>query len=430
MNWKFSIITGIFFITLTSISFTSMVYAQEFPELNVKVETVAENLKIPWAIDFAPDGRIFFTERVGNLRVIENGQVSEPLVSIHVSGTEGGLLGLALDPNFEENHHLYLYYSYSDFFDIYNRVVRYTESDNKLSNEKILLDKIPGSYWHDGGRIKFGPDGKLYVTTGDAANYNLSQDLDSLAGKILRINPDGTIPEDNPFTNSAVFSYGHRNPQGIDWEPNSGVLVATEHGPSGERGFAHDEVNVVISGKNYGWPDIVGDETSDGLENPILHTGEDTWAPSGAVFYDSENISDWYGKYIVATLRGNHLRVLDLNLETNTVVSSEPLFVSEFGRIRSVNMGLDGHLYVLTSNHDGRGEPKQNDDRILRITPLKHDTENRLHTLPNKQSEILQNVLCKGEFEPVIKANNGMPACVKPSSVQKLVARGWALDFS
>ena len=253
-----------------------LVNAEEFQGVEVKVETVAENLQVPWAIDFSSDGRIFFTERIGKLRVIENDKlISEPLIALDVSGTEGGLLGLALDPNFEENGYLYLYYTYNEFLSTYNKVVRYREDNNKLFDEVILLDKIPGSPWHDGGRIKFGPDGKLYVTTGDAANYGLAQDLNSLAGKILRINSDGTIPKDNPFEESPIFSYGHRNPQGIDWHPDSDILVATEHGPSGERGRAHDEVNVIFAGKNYGWPDIVGDETREGLENPIIHTGDE-----------------------------------------------------------------------------------------------------------------------------------------------------------
>ncbi|NJK77817.1 MAG: PQQ-dependent sugar dehydrogenase [Nanoarchaeota archaeon] len=368
-----------------SLCFVSLASAQEFPEFGIKVETIAENLKIPWEIDFAPDGRIFFTERIGNLRIIENNMVSEPVISLKVSGSEGGLLGLALDPDFEENHYLYLYYSYSDFFDIYNRVVRYVELDNKLFDEIILLDKIPGSQIHDGGRIKFGPDGKLYITTGDAANSKLAQNLDSLSGKILRINSDGSIPDDNPFPNSPVYSLGHRNPQGIDWHPDNGILVATEHGPSGERGIAHDEVNVILAGQNYGWPDIVGDETSENLENPILHTGHDTWAPSGSVFYNSDKISEWYGKYFIATLRGNHLRMLDLDLENNLVISNKALLDDEFGRLRSVNMGQDGYLYVLTSNQDGRGNPAQNDDRILRIVPLEYNVKGDISLSPLKQ---------------------------------------------
>ena len=185
-------------------------------------------------------------------------------------GGEGGLLGIALDPNFEENHYIYLYYTYSDFFTPYNKVVRFTESQNQLSKEFVLLDKIPGQFAHDGGRLKFGPDGKLYLTTGDSLNSDLSQDLNSLAGKILRINPDGTIPDDNPFPNF-VYSLGHRNPQGLDWDPKTGMLVNSEHGPSG-----HDEINVIEAGKNYGWPEIVGDETHSKYVSPILHTGKET----------------------------------------------------------------------------------------------------------------------------------------------------------
>ena len=423
---KFFLVVFCIFLTATF----SIAYAQEFPELGVKVETIAENLKVPWEIEFTPDERIFFTERTGQLRVIQDGELlSEPIISLKVSRIEGGLLGLALDPNFSENNFLYLYYSYFDGPEIYNRVVRYTEFENNLSEEKILLDKIPGSQWHDGGRIKFGPDGKLYIATGDAANWNLAQDLDSLAGKILRINSDGTIPEDNPIENSAIFSYGHRNPQGIDWHPDSGILVATEHGPSGERGVAHDEINVIISGKNYGWPDIIGDESSEGLENPIIHSGDDTWAPSGAAFYDSDEISEWYGKYFVATLRGNHLRMLDVDLENNQVSSSTELFFEEFGRLRNAAMGPDGHLYIMTSNQDGRGSPSQNDDRIMRIVPLESNEpkgDSSMSPLKQIQSGIqAKNVSCKEGFELVFKASNGMPACVKETSVKRLSDIGW-----
>ena len=245
-------------ISLIYLGSFNYVYGQEFE--NYKVETVAENLEVPWAIEFAPDGRIFFTERGGNLRVIEDGQLNpEPVTILNVGTVEGGLLGLALDPNFEQNHFLYLYYTYFEFPLTFNKVVRYTENNNSLSEELILIDKIPGAVVHDGGRLKFGPDEKLYVTTGDATNADSAQDLNSLAGKILRINSDGTVPSDNPFSDSPVFSYGHRNPQGLDWDPVTGKLVISEHGPSGERGFAHDEINVIEAGKNYGWPKVIGD---------------------------------------------------------------------------------------------------------------------------------------------------------------------------
>ena len=345
------------------------VFAQEYSDLGVKVEIVAENLKIPWSIAWAPDGTIFFTERDGHLRTVQDGIVSESIFSVDVGGVEGGLLGIALDPNFEDNHYVYLYYTYNDFLSTKNKVVRYVESNLSLSEDKILIDEIPGGPFHDGGRIKFGPDGKLYITTGDAGNVDLAQDKSSIAGKILRINSDGTIPGDNPFSDSPIYSIGHRNPQGLDWD-DSGRLVATEHGPSGFYGVAQDEINVIESGLNYGWPDIIGSQTKEGLITPILNTGDDTWAPSGSDFYDGQKIPDWNGKYFVATLRGTHLHMIEFDLENNQVISNEKLFDGEFGRLRDVATGPDGYLYILTSNKDGRGAPLPNDDKILRVVPL------------------------------------------------------------
>ena len=345
------------------------VFAQEYSDLGVKVEIVAENLKIPWSIAWAPDGTIFFTERDGHLRTIQDGIVSESIFSVDVGGVEGGLLGIALDPNFEDNHYIYLYYTYNDFLSTKNKVVRYVESNLSLSEDKILIDEIPGGPFHDGGRIKFGPDGKLYITTGDAGNVDLAQDKSSIAGKILRINSDGTIPGDNPFSDSPIYSIGHRNPQGLDWD-DSGRLVATEHGPSGFYGVEQDEINVIESGLNYGWPDIIGSQTKEGLITPILNTGDDTWAPSGSDFYDGEKIPDWNGKYFVATLRGTHLHMIEFDLENNQVISNQKLFDGEFGRLRDVATGPDGYLYILTSNKDGRGAPQVNDDKILRVVPL------------------------------------------------------------
>ena len=406
---------------------------QEFEKYHIKVVTIAENLEIPWEIAFAPDGRIFFTERVGNLRVIENGQLNlEPVAILDVGTGEGGLLGLALDPNFEQNHFLYLYYNYFEFPFTYNKVVRFTEKDNSLIDEFILVDKIPGAAIHDGGRLKFGPDEKLYITTGDAGNSNAAQDINSLSGKILRINPDGTIPSDNPFADSMIFSYGHRNPQGLDWDPITGKLVATEHGPSGERGFAHDEVNVIEAGKNYGWPKVIGGEHDPKFVDPIVHTGEDTWAPSGATFYDSKNIPEWTNKYFVATLRGSHLRMLDLNLEENQVIASEALFSNTYGRLRDASIGPDGNLYLLTSNRDGRGAPAENDDRILKIIPIiteeKKVGDSSLSPLKQvKTGSLPSDVACKTGYELILKSTTGNPACVFPPTASKLVSAGWGV---
>ena len=363
-------------------------FAQEYPELGVKIETVAENLTIPWSIDWTPDGMILFTERNGNLRAIQDGQLlQEPLLSLGVGGVEGGMLGVAVDPNYSDNHYVYVYYTYNELLSTTNKLVRYQLEDRVLNEDKVLIEGIPGGPFHDGGRIQFGPDGKLYITTGEAGNPDLSQDLNSLGGKILRINSDGTIPEDNPLENSPIYSLGHRNPQGLDWD-DSGNLVATEHGPSGWRGIAHDEVNVILSGANYGWPDVIGDETKEGLLNPILHTGDNTWAPSGAEFYYGDKIPQWYGKYFVATLRGSHLHMIDFDLQNNSVIFHEKLFQDEFGRLRDVKTGPDGFLYMLTSNQDGRGSPRTNDDRILRIVPMNNtDTIKESITEPNDFQE-------------------------------------------
>jgi glucose/arabinose dehydrogenase len=379
------VIIGIIVILAVSAIYVSFVYNQEIklslgmmqsdekPEpLHIsgyKIETVAENLTIPWSIDWLPDGTALFTERNGNLRAIQNGELlQEPLLTLGVGAGEGGLLGVAVDPDFEQNNYIYLYYTYTEFVTTSNKVVRYQVDDVTVTEDKVLIDEIPGASYHDGGRIQFGPDGKLYITTGEAGNPDLAQDLNSLGGKILRINSDGTIPEDNPWKDSPIYTIGHRNPQGIDWD-ESGNLVATEHGPSGWRGVAHDEITLIIPGANYGWPDVIGDETAEGLQNPILHTGDDTWAPSGAEFYNEDKIPQWNGKYFVATLRGSHLHMIDFDLENNKVISHEKLFQDEFGRLRDVQTGPDGYLYILTSNQDGRGVPSYNDDRILRIVP-------------------------------------------------------------
>ena len=339
------------------------------------VEIVADNLRIPWSIDWIPDGTALFTERGGSLRMIRDGVlVSDPLLSLNVGIGEGGLLGIAVDPDFGDNRYIYLYYSTRSADNtITNKVVRYQFANGTVTEDRVLIDKIPGAPYHDGGRIQFGPDGKLYVTTGDAVDPALAQDANSLAGKILRMNRDGTAPADNPFANSVIWSLGHRNPQGIDWDA-SGNLVATEHGPSGPVRRAHDEINLIVPGANYGWPDIVGGESAEGLRTPILHTGNDTWAPSGAEFYDGDRIPGWAGKYFVAALRGEHLHVVDLDLQNGVVVSHEGLFQDQFGRLRDVQTGPDGFLYVLTSNRDGRGSPVSNDDRILRIVPV-HDND-------------------------------------------------------
>lgn len=344
------------FAPLIAIAFVSLI-TPAFAELNVDV--MVDGLNNPWEIVFGPDGDIYFTERDGRIWKIEEFGEAKVIETFTKSGSyEGGTLGLALHPEFEKNKKIYVYQTNLEMEFFQNKVFSFTVDDDMLTDRQIIIDDIPGALWHDGGRIAFGPDGKLYITTGDAVNPGWSQDLSSLAGKILRINPDGTIPDDNPFDSSPIFSYGHRNPQGIAWS-SDGLLVSSEHGPSGEMGYGHDEINVIVKGKNYGWPKVVGDSSDVTLVNPIIHSGEQTWAPSGMVYFDSNKIPSLDGKFLVGALRGQHLMVVDV-AEDGSLISAEKLFEGDFGRIRTAQIGPDGVLYLLTANGDN--------DKIIRIS--------------------------------------------------------------
>ncbi len=266
--------------------------------LSPATEVILRNLEVPWSLAFDPGGRLFFTERGGRVRLWERGRLqTEPVAFLPVAAVgEGGLLGLALAPDFGQTHFIYVYYTYRNTSGgLSNRVVRLVEQNGKGLDAVTVLDGIPGASIHDGGRLRFGPDGKLYVTTGDAANAPQAQDLRSLAGKILRLNPDGSVPADNPFRGSPIYSYGHRNPQGLDWHPVTGVLFATEHGQT-----AHDEVNIIQPGGNYGWPQVSGEQTGENFIPPLLQTGNNTWAPSGTSFYRGNLLSPWKGNLFIA----------------------------------------------------------------------------------------------------------------------------------
>ncbi len=327
------------------------------------IEIVAENLEIPWEIAFLPSGEALVTERPGRLLKIGANREAIPIEGVAHTG-EGGLLGMALHPDFTRNNLLYLYRTYETPSGLANAVDRYRLNNTRLTERRTILDGIPGSRFHDGGRIAFGPDAKLYIATGDAGQEHLAQDTSSLAGKILRVNDDGTIPPDNPF-NNAVYSYGHRNVQGMAWDA-SGVLWATEHGRSGIRS-GYDEVNAIEKGKNYGWPEIEGDQTRQGMEPPKSHSGSsDTWAPSGAAIVKSS--------LLFAGLRGEAL--YEAKLSENSVQEIIPHLQNRFGRLRTITTGPAGRagesenmLYMLTNNRDGRGARMEGDDKIIRINP-------------------------------------------------------------
>ncbi|MCA9374059.1 MAG: PQQ-dependent sugar dehydrogenase [Candidatus Gracilibacteria bacterium] len=343
--------------------------------VDYEVEVFAENLFVPWSIVFTDSNRVLVTERNGSLRIIQNGiLLDEPLHTFsEVSlGGEEGLMGLALDPQYQQNKMIYLSYAYTQNGKMWVKVVRFVDEGDQLSNEEVLLDKIPAAQYHAGSRLRFGPDGKLYVTTGDATQKELAQNMDSLAGKILRMNRDGSIPDDNPFEDSYVYSLGHRNPQGIDWFPGSDVMYSTEHGPSVFDGPAGgDEVNVIVAGGNYGWPRVSHERNEEGLIAPeIVYTP--AVAPGSGMFYTSEVFPQFQGDFFFGMLKGEGImRVRVQNDDFSEVLLYEELEGINFGRIRDVAQGPDGFIYFSTSNMDGRGNVQSGDDKILRLIPKK-----------------------------------------------------------
>ncbi len=326
-----------------------------------KVSVIAQNLDTPWEMVFISDKNILVTERKGAVSEI-NIQNGKKEMTFDIKGVkeigEGGLLGMALDPDFRTNNYIYFYYTYEGEGDkTLNRIIRMKYENKSFSKEEVLVDNIPGASNHNGGRIKFGPDGFLYVTTGDAQDSSRAQDVNSLSGKILRITRDGRAAPNNPF-NNLVFSFGHRNPQGLAWDGDNN-LWATEHGRSGITSGL-DELNKIEMGKNYGWPEIQGDETKEGMIIPMIHSGATTtWAPSGITYLNGSLF--WSG------LRGQTL--YEGIIDVSKILLKEH-FKNEFGRLRNVVVGPDNMLYITTSNHDGRGNPKKGDDKIIRIDPL------------------------------------------------------------
>ncbi|MEH7237255.1 PQQ-dependent sugar dehydrogenase [Bacillus sp. JJ1562] len=311
---------------------------------------IATNLTIPWMITKS-DGTFLIPERVGKLSEIEEatGKVTPQQLKLQkeiLHEGEGGFLGFTLAPDFQATNEAFMYHTYLEAGEIYNRVIRVERIGSTWEEKTLLLEGIPGGRIHNGGRVKIGPDHKLYVTAGDGGVPELAQDLSSLAGKTLRMNLDGSIPDDNPFPNSYVYSYGHRNPQGLAWDEDDN-LYSTEHGQS-----AHDEINLIEPGKNYGWPIIEGNETKPDMITPIYHTGEETWAPSGIDYAN--------GQLYIATLRGSKVRSYEIATGRIEVV------LDMNSRMRDVFIE-DGKLYTITNNKDGRGNPMEDDDKLLSI---------------------------------------------------------------
>ncbi len=339
--------------------------------VNIQVEEVARGLEVPWGIAFLPDGEMLVTERAGRIRLVRDGELApSPIATISVTDSgEGGLLGIASHPDFTNNRFFYVYYTVDDNGSPVNRVERWQLSSDGLSASPagIIIDDIPVALYHNGGRLRFGPDGMLYVGTGDARDPDTSQNIESLAGKILRLTPDGQVPQDNPFADNPVFVSGIRNTQGFDWLDES-TLVVTDHGPSGELGrTGEDKVLIATAGDNLGWPTTQNCQSEDDSVTPSL-VWRDAVPPGGAAIYTGDAIPEWQGSLIIATLGSQHLhRVVFEPESVGSVETHEVYLQNELGRLREAIASPDGDLYITTSNCDGRGSCPPEQDKILRI---------------------------------------------------------------
>jgi glucose/arabinose dehydrogenase len=337
--------------------------------VDYKIGTFTEGLVVPWSIVFTSAERALVTERNGNIRQVVNGKLlDEALIHFDEVEAEGeaGLMGMALHPNYSSNKYIYVCLAYESN-GLKDKVERLVDNGSTITRDRVVIDNIPAAHFHAGCRVKFGPDGKLYVTIGDASARAQAQDEDSLAGKILRMNDDGTKPSDNPLGNE-VWSLGHRNPQGIAWNKD-GILYETEHGPSGFDGpGGGDEVNIIKKGANYGWPVVSHERHQDGMEDPkLVFTPAE--APSGATFYTGDVFPQFKNNFFFTALKGEGIfRVVIDDKNPEEIVSYEKLNV-DVGRVREILEGPDGLIYFATSNRDGRGNAREGDDRIYRLEP-------------------------------------------------------------
>jgi glucose/arabinose dehydrogenase len=336
--------------------------------------TLVSNLDTPWDLVWGPDAMIWVSERGGRISRVDpsTGQrTTAGTVDVRESG-EGGLMGIALHPDFAREPFVYAMHTSGGIIRHTNRLVRLRWDGRALGAPQVLLDGIPAAGIHNGSRVVVGPDRMLYVTTGDAGSASEAQDRRSLAGKILRLTLDGRRARDNPF-GDAVWSFGHRNPQGLVFHPTTGVLYETEHGPGD-----NDEVNIVRRGGNYGWPDVHGRCDDDvGAERDFcrrhsvvepLMTWTPTIAPTGADFYLSDRIAGWRGSLLFTSLGAGTLHRATLSPDGSRITNVERLLVERFGRLRDVLVAPNGDVYLATSNRDGRGSPDRTDDRIIRLT--------------------------------------------------------------
>lgn len=329
---------------------------------------VISDLYVPWSIVFPTNDSMYIAQRSGEIVHYKNYQKQADFYKFsEISATnEEGLMGMVLDPDYPNSPYIYASLAYEEDNQMFVKVVKLNDVNNQGNDIQILLDKIPAAKFHAGSRLRFGPDQKLYITTGDATKKEIAQDLNSLGGKILRMNKDGSIPEDNPFDNSYIYSYGHRNPQGIDFDPISGVLFSTEHGPSLFDGAAGgDEVNRILPGKDYGWPKVSHTESTPEAIDPLL-VFTPAVAPASGVFYSGDKYPNLKNAFLFGGLRGEGIFVVYLDNTRTKVKSYEKLNIAE-GRIREIAVSPEGYIYFSTSNRDGRGTANDKSDQIIKL---------------------------------------------------------------
>ena len=372
--------TKVILITIIILcGFLTKNYSQIFiGTTEIDTNSIVTGLDTPWEILWGPDDHIWLTERHGTISRLnpETGHLTE-LIAIEdvYESNEGGLLGMVLHPDFTSNPYVYVVYTYIGSTGIEERLERYTYSNDQLSSPLTLLEEIDGSGNHNGSRLVIDADQKLYMTTGDAGNPSQSQDLNSLNGKVLRMNLDGSVPDDNPIGGSYVWSWGHRNAQGLVISP-LGLMYSSEHGPAND-----DEVNIIEKGRNYGWPNVEGfcSEPSElqfcadsNVVEPIA-----AWTPTLAVagtdFYPYIAIREWQNSLLVTTLKEGSLAVLNLSPDGRSVVSEELYFDYWWGRLRDVCISPDGRIFLAVSNGDGRGDLQPGDDRIVELVAFNNN---------------------------------------------------------
>lgn len=360
---------------------------EDLGPVSYRIEEVATGLEVPWSIVFTDADRILFTERSGRVRAIENGELLEksliefPEVS---QRSEDGLMGMTLDPDYQNNKNLYVSLAYNKSGKAVLKVVKMKDLGDGLEEDQVILDNIPVAQYHAGSRLKFDQQGKLLISMGDGLQKEEAQNLESNLGKLLRINSDGSIPSDNPFPNSPVWAYGLRNPQGFDWHPESGNLYLVDHGPSGMDGpGGGDEINLIEKGENYGWPVISHEKSAEGMKSP-LKSYTPAIAPASATFVSSQKYPALKNSLLVGMLRGEG--ILRLKFDPNDpgkIIEEEKIELGDLGRIREIvqapdfggilagvtegQSGSGGEIYFSTSNRDGRGAARKGDDKIFKL---------------------------------------------------------------